>query len=100
MYSLHGAFLNGSAHQYSLIRYSDLVSDTKQVLRRVEKFLDLEPFKYSLSGITGEDHNDADAYGIAGMHKVRTTIKRIDPDPETVLSPYAMARCGLEDFWS
>ena len=100
MLSLSGAFNPETQSEYHLITYDRLCSDTELVLRGIEGFLSLAPHEYDLEKIAGKAHNDVDAYGIPDMHKVRTTIGRLDPDPKDVLSAYAVARCELEDFWT
>ena len=100
MLGLHGAYQEDSADLFHVIEYAALTTDPLPVMRGIEAFLDLEPFDYSFSQIVGQPHNDAEVYGIPNMHHVRERIERIDPAPETILSPYGMARCELEDFWS
>ena len=100
MLSLYGAFQPDTADQYHVVEYAKLCNNTREVLAGIERFLDLDPFTYDLDGITGQPHHDAEVYGIPNMHHVRERIQRIDPAPETILSPYALARCELEDFWS
>ena len=100
MLSLHGAFQPDTADQYHVVEYAKLCDNTREVMAGIERFLDLEPYTYDLDGIMGQPHNDAEVYGIPNMHHVRERIERIDPDPATVLSPYALARCELEDFWT
>lgn len=100
MLGLHGAYQDDSADLFHVIEYGTLTTDPLPVMRGIEAFLDLEPFDYSFTQIAGQPHNDAEVYGIPNMHHVRERIERIDPAPETILSPYAMARCELEDFWS
>lgn len=100
MLGLHGAYQEDSANLFHVIKYAALTTDPLTVMRGIEAFLDLEPFDYSFTQIVGQTHNDAEVYGIPNMHHVRQKIERIDPSPETILSPYAIARCELEDFWN
>lgn len=99
MLAIHAAFQPDTAHLFCLVEYRNLVDDPVKELRRVEEFLGLEPFDYSLTGITGARYNDA-ALGMVGMHDVRPEVARRDPPPESVLSEYALQRCRLEDFWT
>lgn len=100
MLSLHGAYQSETTDEYCVIQYARLCDNTGETLREIERFLNLEPFDYRLDEIAGAPHNDAQVFGIPNMHHVRERIERIDPAPETILSPYAMARCELEDFWT
>lgn len=99
MLAIYGAYQPESAHLFHVVQYADLTDDPVKALRGVEEFLDLEPYDYSLTGITGAAYNDA-ALGMAGMHNVRPEVSRRDPPPDTVLSEYALQRCRLEDFWT
>lgn len=99
MLAIHAAFQPETTHLFCLVEYRNLVDDPIKELRRVEEFLGLNPYDYSLTGIKGAAYNDA-ALGMIGMHDVRPEVARQDPPPETVLSEYALQRCRLEDFWT
>ena len=69
-----------------LVSYDDLMSNTKEVLSQVNKVIGSN-IEYSLNGINDYSiqQSDEDAWGLKGMHEVRSSLSKISSDPLEVL---------------
>ena len=75
-----------AANRLLLISYDEIVNDTKDILAKIEKFLDITQFKYDLNNIQSENKDDdLAAWGMNGMHTIRPTVKKISKNPEEIL---------------
>ena len=72
--------------QVMMVNYKKLVSAPETVLSQIETFLDLEPYRYQLDNIQSR-HKDDDltAWGMSGMHTVRSTLQSTEKDPRDIL---------------
>ena len=83
---------------FHLIAYDDLVSDPSATLAEAARFLGLDAFDHDFDDLREADvHDDAAAFGLPDLHRVRPRLARRSPRPEDVLSPYVLARYGPAD---
>ena len=63
---------------FCFVDYDELLSEPKANLARVLTFLELDPFDFDLSAISGTvvAERDEAAWGIAGLHDVKPVLKR------------------------
>jgi sulfotransferase len=99
--SVSSAFRDETAHMFHVYTYADLVDRPEETVRGIYEFLGVENFSHDFELIpSAEAHSDLEVLGIPGFHEVRSTLSRTSPDPEEVLSDYALTRCEIEDFWT
>ena len=60
--------------EFLFIEYSDLVTNTVEVLDSIYEFCQWEPFEHNLSNIVNPHPEDDSIYGLIGMHDVRPSI--------------------------
>lgn len=58
------------------ITYDYLVSNTKETLNEIYKFLEIPPFEHDLNNIINANKEDDSVYGLLGMHDVRSSISK------------------------
>lgn len=75
-----------ASNRLLLIDYDDLIINPKNCILHIEDFLNLPHFEYDFNNIQS-DTNDDDlaAWGLNGMHKIRTKLQKTAKDPKIVL---------------
>lgn len=69
-----------------LIDYDDLVNSPKKCILQIERFLGLPKFEYDFKNIKSDSNDDdLSAWGLNGMHKVRSVLGKTSKDPKKVL---------------
>lgn len=69
-----------------LIQYDDLIEDPKASLLSIEKFLELPAYTYDFNNIKNNTNDDdLSAWGLQGMHQVRSLLKKTSSDPKIIL---------------
>jgi sulfotransferase len=75
-----------ASNRLLLIDYDEFVIDPKQKIIEIENFLNLPQHNYDLNNIQSlTNDDDLSAWGLSGMHTIRSNIKKISSDPKTVL---------------
>lgn len=68
------------------INYDELVTNPISTIARIEEFLKIPANNYDFDNIKNENvDDDLKAWGIPGMHRVRSSIKKISDDPQKIL---------------
>lgn len=68
------------------INYDDLIVNPNNILVQIEKFLNLPTHTYSYTNIESKTQDDdLVAWGLSGMHSIRSTLKKTSLDPRQVL---------------
>jgi len=60
------------------ITYDYLVSNTKDAIDSIYKFLELPPFEHDLENIINYNKEDDTVYGLNGLHDVRNTVSKAE----------------------
>lgn len=69
-----------------LIGYDELINDPRNILKQITDFLQLPTYDYDFDNITSlTKDDDLSAWGLDGMHTVRSKLHKISKDPQTVL---------------
>lgn len=69
-----------------LVQYDDLVDNPIEVLKSIEQFLHLPECQYDLDHIMNKyTDDDLTAWGLDGMHKIRSELKKTSQNPRKVL---------------
>lgn len=69
-----------------LVDYDDLMNHPKDILEGIEIFLDLPKFDYDFDNIISlTNDDDLSAWGLDGMHTIRSTLSKTSKDPEQLL---------------
>lgn len=99
--SVYNALHSETKEMFYVYSYNDLVTNTKDTVDGIYRFLEVESYPHNFSNITNsEEHLDASVLGIPDFHLVRNKIELSSLNPEEVLSDYAITRCQIEDFWT
>lgn len=78
--------LEDARSQVLLVEYDDIVSRPTEVLMVIEQFLGLPKCQYDLEHIVNKyTDDDLSAWGLDGMHKIRSELKKTSQDPREVL---------------
>jgi len=87
--------VTNNPNKFKIVKYNELVTNTKNVLNDVSTFLEIPEFNYSFNKINSVDNlDDMRVYGVPSLHSVRKEISRISPKPEEVLSDYVISKYG------
>jgi sulfotransferase len=69
-----------------LVSYDDFISHGEQTLSLITNFLGLDSYKYNINDISNQSKDDdLSAWGLNGMHTIRTQLQRADNDPKQIL---------------
>jgi sulfotransferase len=69
-----------------IIEYDDLMESPKSTLSSIEDFLKLTKYEYDFNNIINNTNDDdLSAWGLDGMHTIRSTLKKISESPQTIL---------------
>ena len=91
----------GLRDRLHFVEYKDLMSNPQKSMDAIYAFLGEERFAHDFDNIENKHReNDLEIYGLEDMHEVRKTLGRVSTDPEKVLSPYVLSRCGAMDMWN
>jgi sulfotransferase len=97
---LRKALMEGYDDSIHIIEYSDLINNPKETIDKIYEFLGEEPFDHDFNNIENVNReNDAQIYGIADMHEVRSKVKSISTNPSEILSENILQKCKNTEFW-
>lgn len=76
MRSLDGVTLarESGSSEFLFVEYTNLVSDTDEVLKSIYEFCEFDPFKHDMTNIVNNHPEDDSVYGLIGQHEIRSTI--------------------------
>lgn len=78
--------LKDARSQVLLVQYDDLIENPIEVLKSINKFLDLPECQYNFNNIVNKyTDDDLSAWGLDGIHKIRSELKKTSRDPREVL---------------
>lgn len=98
--ALRKALMEGYDGNIHLVEYKDLVNNPKETIQKIYEFLGEEPFDHTFDNLENQNReNDAQIYGLADMHEVRSNLESISKKPEDVLSPEIIEKCKGTEFW-
>ena len=76
-----------------LINYDTLIQNPESEVRKIESFLDLTPHKYNFNNIRSDStDDDLTAWGLDGMHSIRSTLQKTAKNPEEILGDSLFTR--------
>lgn len=67
-----------------VLEYEDIVSDPLGVMKQVEQYLEIEPFKYDIYNLKPMAEKDEN-HGIKGLHDIRPVVKKTSKSPEEII---------------
>jgi sulfotransferase len=75
-----------AADRLLLVDYDQLVTDPQAVLEEIGSFLALPEYQYNIDDIKSETtDDDLLAWGLAGMHSIRSKLAKTSGDPRDIL---------------
>jgi sulfotransferase len=75
-----------AANRLLLVDYDRLVTDPQAVLEEIGSFLALPAYQYNIDDIkSGTADDDLLAWGLAGMHSIRSKLAKTSGDPREIL---------------
>lgn len=78
--------LNNFRKNIHLVDYNDLVSDPKNELLKIYQFLEVDNYDHHFDNIINTCAEEKDfAWGIENLHKIRSKLEKISPNPEEVI---------------
>jgi sulfotransferase len=83
-----------------ILEYEDIVANPLEVMKRIEKYLEIEHFEYdiyNLKPMTEIDEN----HGIKGLHDIRPVVKKTSKPPQEIIG-YELTKYYTDmklDFW-
>jgi sulfotransferase len=97
---LRKALMEGYDNSIHLVEYCDLVNNPKETVEKIYEFLGEELFEHDFNKLDNINReNDAQIYGFADMHDVRSTLESVSKNPEDILSPEILEKCKDTEFW-
>ena len=78
MRSLNGinyAKQHNEGNTFLFIQYDDIVKNTKKTIQKIYDFCGWEPFEHDFENIINKYPENDEAYGLKGMHSIRSSIK-------------------------
>lgn len=98
--SIKEALVRGHQQHLHFVEYNDLVGNTKNTMKKLYDFLELDYYEHDFSNIQNiHNENDSDVHGFDDMHHVRPTVEKTSIDPEKILSEYILEQCKATEFW-
>jgi sulfotransferase len=80
-------------HLFHVVNYDDLVTNTQETLSGIYNFLGIDDYTHDLENLESYwNSEDANVFGLPGLHEVRSQIKKESVPPERVLSNYVMEK--------
>lgn len=68
-----------------LVDYREITETPELAIDGIYKFLGLKPFKHKFNSLSNPQPENDDAYGIKGLHDVRSLLKRVSPSPDKII---------------
>lgn len=94
------AIMEGRQKSLHFIEYNDLLDKPEETMRAIYDFLGEPYFQHDFSNIENvHRENDAEVYGMADMHEVRTTLGRRGINPKEILPEQVLKNCENAEFW-
>jgi len=85
MEGLHQA-KKDAANRLLLINYDDLINNPHIQFQKIEKFLNLSTYNYNFNNIISETNDDdLTAWGLNGMHQIRSRLEKTSKHPREIL---------------
>lgn len=85
-------------NQFITIHYDNLITDPNNELARIEEFLNLPKYTYQFNNITNDTvDDDLLAWGLNGLHTIRSVLKKTSADPFKILGPELYHRFSMID---
>ncbi len=83
---LRDAFNRGLSDRLIIIPYNKLTRDTQNIMNDLHSVLGIPEFNYSPNNVEQLTHEDDSVHGMK-LHQIRSEIKPVKPDWDTVLTP-------------
>jgi len=97
---LKKALSEGYRTSIHFVEYKDLVSNPKETMRQIYKFLGESEYNHDFKNlINRHQEDDAKIYGFTDMHEVRKELKSTAQMPEDVLPKIILDACVGAEFW-
>lgn len=97
---LKKAISEGYRTSIHFVEYKDLVSNPKETMKQIYKFLGESEYNHDFKNLVNEhQEDDANIYGFTDMHTVRKELKSIAQMPEDVLPKIILDACVGAEFW-
>jgi sulfotransferase len=94
------ALVQGYQKQLHFVEYDDLINTPRETIRKLYDFLEQEPYDHDFSKIENTyKENDAQVYGLADMHDVRSKLSKESIKPSDILSENILQKCQNTEFW-
>lgn len=73
-------------NQFIIVKYDDLITNPNNELNKIEEFLNLPKYTYQFSNIVNDTvDDDLLAWGLDGLHTIRSTLKKTSADSFKIL---------------
>jgi sulfotransferase len=80
-------------NKYLFIDYEEIVNDTYNVIEKIYNYLNLEYYNHDFKNITQLYQENENAYKIKDMHKIRSSIKKIENNIK--ISTVSQKKCNI-----
>lgn len=75
-----------ASNRLLLVDYDGLIQNPKDTLKKIESFLELPSWEYDYNNIISETFDDdLAAWGLKGMHKIRSKLEKTSKHPKEIL---------------
>ena len=99
-FGIQQALMEGRDKTLHFIEYNDLIENPDETMRKIYEFLGEEYYQHDFSKIENiHKEKDAEVYGLADMHDVRSTINKASLNPKDILPEEILKRCENTAFW-
>jgi hypothetical protein len=75
---------SGNAHML-FVNYEDIVNNGQTTVNRICDFVGVDHYSLDTNNLQRMDENDSYHGGLEGLHDVRSTLKKVSPDPQQVI---------------
>lgn len=94
------AIMEGRQKSLHFIEYDDLLNNPEDTMSKIYDFLGEEPFNHNFAKIENmHRERDAEVYGMADMHEVRSVLGKRGINPKEILSEKMIQNCINAEFW-
>lgn len=100
LYAMQESLLSNNKKFFHLVEYDDLVFNTKNEIKKIYEFLEIEQFEHSYDCINyTSSSRDTEYFGVPDLHKVRQKISKTSKDFHKVLSKNIIKKYSNKEFW-
>jgi sulfotransferase len=95
---LRDALQRGLGDRLHLVEFDDLTHEPEATMKGIYEFLELDPYSHNFNAVEQYTHEDDSVHGMP-LHDIRSQVKPIKDDSNTVLGSALVKQYTGTEFW-